>query len=760
MEAGAHTPNVHAHANGGGAGTCLANAVKDDNVATALLEHAPGLSCYPFMEPSLFNFNFTKQRGVPGITSFKDLVLQASTGVLHYEDISMSEDASAGVDTVVPVNAGDDSDCNGDAAIGTGGTIPVSENGETKGIGEIANNGSADFTQLNQENVAQPWPKWVQTSVYSTRLRNNCPAMIRLHRTENYGEPHYGSMIGPTGEAPWSQNSVSNLCKRIAKEQRADDVRKTLQVFKDLKKQDPGFKFCVDYDRKNKIKTLMWCGGKSTSQYSCFGDAITFDTTYCTNIYKMPFGLFVGVNNHFQSIIFAGVLMTDETSESFEWVFSNFAELMGGKKPQTVLTDQCQAMGIAIAKCWCGTAHLWCRWHVLRTTQEELGPIFNVGTPFYNQFHKIINDMLTIDEFEVAWDQMLDDYDLRDNGFMQRTYNKRHRWAKPYNNGTYCAGMTSTQRSESANHMLKNHVPRNFSMNKFVMNYNNLLLTRYKAEAEEEHRTKQNVFVHERAWPIEIHALQVYTNASYMLFRKQVDKSTRYHVSATDDPTIFLAVHDKAKRREKYARVEFKVMLKIGTSRIPDCHIMDRWTKVARENVPEDINYYKVDSVPTQTLTYRRRLLAANAARIVTEGDHDAETFEIATKHMHRAFLEIADYMKLKGPCEQNGYLSQTDGNCSQGDTGTDTDWDTCGNTYGAVGVSAGFSDSELFRLRPPEVNTREESMASKHPSNLTAGDDIINKKAQETGKESMASKYPSNLTAGDDIINEKAREE
>jgi hypothetical protein len=64
---------------------------------------------------------------------------------------------------------------------------------------------------------------------------------------------------------------------------------------------------------------------------------VTFDTTYRTNLYDMPFGLFVGVNNHFQSIIFGGVMMRDE-KESFDWVFKKSVRVVGGKTPQTILT--------------------------------------------------------------------------------------------------------------------------------------------------------------------------------------------------------------------------------------------------------------------------------------------------------------------------------------------------------------------------------------------------------------------------------------
>jgi len=62
--------------------------------------------------------------------------------------------------------------------------------------------------------------------------------------------------------------------------------------------------FSVDPDEDGRIKTLLWTNGRSRMQCEHFGDVITFDTTYKTNLYEMPFGLFVGVNNHFPECTF------------------------------------------------------------------------------------------------------------------------------------------------------------------------------------------------------------------------------------------------------------------------------------------------------------------------------------------------------------------------------------------------------------------------------------------------------------------------
>ena len=54
---------------------------------------------------------------------------------------------------------------------------------------------------------------------------------------------------------------------------------------------------------------------------------------------------------------------------------------------------------------------------------------------------------------------LLDKYDLRKHPYITEIYEIRKKWGKPYFKGVFCAKMTSTQRSKSANNMLKTYMP-------------------------------------------------------------------------------------------------------------------------------------------------------------------------------------------------------------------------------------------------------------------------------------------------------------
>jgi uncharacterized pyridoxamine 5'-phosphate oxidase family protein len=81
---------------------------------------------------------------------------------------------------------------------------------------------------------------------------------------------------------------------------------------------------------------------------------------------------------------------------------------------------------------------------VLRKAKERLGAIYGKNSQFKVDFHCIVNQMLTKEEFEAAWVHMLSTYALEKNPYLQQIYETREKWAKPYFTGIFCARMTST----------------------------------------------------------------------------------------------------------------------------------------------------------------------------------------------------------------------------------------------------------------------------------------------------------------------------
>ena len=94
--------------------------------------------------------------------------------------------------------------------------------------------------------------------------------------------------------------------------------------------------------------------------YACFGDAVSFDTTFQTNKFEMPFAPLLGTNHHKQTIIFRAALLFNETIESFVCLFETSLIAMLGKHPSTIFTDQDTAMAGAVAYAFPNTSHRLC----------------------------------------------------------------------------------------------------------------------------------------------------------------------------------------------------------------------------------------------------------------------------------------------------------------------------------------------------------------------------------------------------------------
>ena len=101
-------------------------------------------------------------------------------------------------------------------------------------------------------------------------------------------------------------------------------------------------------DEESRLTNLFWADSTARMDYACFGDVLTFDTTYRTNAYKKPLVMLVGVNHHHQTVVFGCALLMDESIATYEWVLETFLIAMMNMKPISVVTNGDKAMSKAI----------------------------------------------------------------------------------------------------------------------------------------------------------------------------------------------------------------------------------------------------------------------------------------------------------------------------------------------------------------------------------------------------------------------------
>ncbi|XP_062161992.1 protein FAR-RED IMPAIRED RESPONSE 1-like [Alnus glutinosa] len=109
--------------------------------------------------------------------------------------------------------------------------------------------------------------------------------------------------------------------------------------FDRMRKMNDDFYFDMDVDDECRLKNVFWADAQSRSSYEDFGDVVTFDTTYLTNKYKMPFAHFVGVNHHGQSMLLGAALISSEDTATFVWLFEAWLKCMKGRAPGAIITD-------------------------------------------------------------------------------------------------------------------------------------------------------------------------------------------------------------------------------------------------------------------------------------------------------------------------------------------------------------------------------------------------------------------------------------
>ncbi|KAF5470739.1 hypothetical protein F2P56_011232, partial [Juglans regia] len=247
----------------------------------------------------------------------------------------------------------------------------------------------------------------------------NEEAGIRMNKS-------FGSLVFGTGgfeNLPFLKKNCRNYINKARHLRLGKGGAGALQeYFCRMQCKNPCFFALMDLDDEGRLKNVFWADPRSRKAYQYFGDVVTFDTTYLTNRYGMPFAPFVGVNHHGQSILLGARLISNENTETFVWLFQTWLKCMGGIAPKAIITDQDRAMKNAIAVIFSESRHRLCLWHILKKVPEKLSSYASYKSGMKNALLKCVYDAQSVEEFEKSWDQLITTYNLHENAWLKSLY--------------------------------------------------------------------------------------------------------------------------------------------------------------------------------------------------------------------------------------------------------------------------------------------------------------------------------------------------
>ncbi|XP_020110765.1 protein FAR1-RELATED SEQUENCE 5-like isoform X2 [Ananas comosus] len=392
----------------------------------------------------------------------------------------------------------------------------------------------------------------------------------------------------------------------------AGDAQSLVNLFKRRTNEDGMFYWDVQVDQEGRMTNFFWRDGRSRIDYDCFGDAVVFDTTYRSNKYDLICAPFIGVNHHWQNVMFGCAFLLDETTTSFVWLFKTFLESMGGRPPKSIITSGDQEMAKAIEEVFPGTHHFLCHWQIQKDAPSHMGTL-NACRPFHNMFAKCMQGCDSEMEFEDTWGAMLHEYNLHDNLWLNNLYRFKERWCTALNKDFFDAGIRSSNRSESTNDVFNEIADKSTTPARFVLAFEKLVKDWRKNELEEDFRCTQTVPARTvKHSEMLKHAANIYTRKFYRLFESDFldgcgatsfqeiplggtlyrfelimqGRGSRVYIVLLDTST--LEVTCSCKKFEtmgllcSHALKAFSVK---NVDRIPERYILKRWTKDVRRGV-------------------------------------------------------------------------------------------------------------------------------------------------------------------------------
>ncbi|GAV74313.1 FAR1 domain-containing protein/SWIM domain-containing protein/MULE domain-containing protein [Cephalotus follicularis] len=496
-----------------------------------------------------------------------------------------------------------------------------------------------------------------------------------------------GAGIGPSGimsalikeyggisNVGFTERDCRNYMRSSRQRTLGGDTQNLLDYLRSKQADHPAFFYAIQGDEDHCMSNVFWADPKARTNYSYFGDTITFDTTYRSNRYRLPFAPFTGVNHHGQPVLFGCALLINESEASFVWLFKTWLTAMSGRPPVSITTDHDRMISLAVNQVLPETRHRFCKWHIFKECQEKLSNELSEHPSFEAELHRCVNSTESIEEFESCWFSVIDRYDLREHDWLQAIYADRRQWVPVYLRDNFFAEISITQRSDSINSYFDGYVNASTTLHLFVKQYEKALESRYEKEVKADYDTINIGPVLKTPSPMEKQAAELYTRKLFMKFQEELVETLTFLATKVEDE-VEVTTYQVAKFEESYKAyfVSFNVSEVKATCScqmfefsgllcrhiltvfrvtnvltLPSRYVLRRWTRNAKSGVILERGTSNLFTSSADSLTTRYNNLRHEALKYVEEGVRSADIYSFAMGALREAANKVA-FVKKNG---------------------------------------------------------------------------------------------------------------
>ncbi|KAJ4756709.1 FAR1-related sequence 1 [Rhynchospora pubera] len=470
------------------------------------------------------------------------------------------------------------------------------------------------------------------------------------------------------------KNLLSSMRPRAPK---YGEISRISHYFQTHSLEDPLFFHAFQFDVEERVTNVFWADAKMIMDYGHFGDVVAFDIASRSHAGCRPFVSFVGFNHYAETILFGAGFLYDESLESFKWLFETFLQAMSDKKPRTILTHQDPVMARAIAEVMPlpDTYHALCVWHIKETAKRTMAHLFRGGCDFKKEFKACINDYEEEVEFLSGWNAMVDKYSLhnRDNEWLQKLFEDKEKWARPYVKWVFRGGMTSTQSNDQFHNELKEYLKNDADITTFFRHYERVVNNRRYKELEGEFSARLKLPYFKIKAPILAQVSEIYTYIIFQLFQEEYEEFQSCYIVNRDESApmreYLVGVLGKNGQYKVYGNPSdqtvscscrkfethgflcshaLKILDSMDVKHIPDCYLLKRWSKRARDTLPgeleQDTRVVQTDT--TMEVSSRYKHLCPKFIKLVNRASECEESFRQLDKHFKDLNLHVEDILR------------------------------------------------------------------------------------------------------------------